>query len=58
LQSQCNILRPLPAIAPDQYLVEADGDELPCEIGARAAFVIRKLAPEKKCDLVCCPADP
>lgn len=37
LQLQCNILRPLPAIAPDHHIAEADGDELPSEIGV---FVI------------------
>lgn len=42
LLSQCNILRPLPAIAPDQYVVEADGDELPCESGARATRLVTK----------------
>ena len=30
---QCNIMRPVPSIPPDQYLVETDGDELPCELG-------------------------
>ena len=55
LQLQCNILRPLPAIAPDQYLVEADGDELPREIGARAAPANWR---QNNCNLDSCPADP
>jgi hypothetical protein len=58
LRSQCNILRPLPAIAPDQYVVEADGDELPCELGARATRVVHSSTPKIRNGIFCGRVDP